>query len=108
MIDRAIDNYFTYLAKFSGLLEQYICLVNRNFRKVYGDILQRMNSLETFISIRFQIIMSSDPKACYIAINMRGLLPKVELEETFHSFMINRSQMKNFSYDLLKHDLSTM
>ena len=102
-IDRAIDNYFTYFAKFSGLLEQYISLVNRNVREVYGDILQRMNSLETFSHNRFQITMSSDPKACYIAINMRGLLPEVELEETFHSFMINDLQMEEFSYDLLKH-----
>ena len=102
-IDKAIDNYFTYFANFPDLLEQYISLVNRNVREVYGDILQRMNSLETFSRNRFQITMSSDPKACYIAINMRGLLPEVELEETFHSFMINGSQMEEFSNDLLKY-----
>ena len=102
-IDIAIDHYFTYFAKFSGLLKQYISLVNRNVREVYGDILQRMNSLETFSHNRFQITMSADPKACYIAINMRGLLPEVELEETFHSFMINGSRMEEFPYDLLEH-----
>lgn len=102
-VDHSTDSFFTYFANHhKDLLKQYIEQINRNVRYVYKNVLENMNSLETLARNRFQITMSSDPKACYVAINMNGLLPEIECDHnTSKAFSISREHIEQFSQDLL-------
>jgi hypothetical protein len=100
--DPVIDHYFTYFAQRSDLLKLYIEQINVNVRKVYKDVLAQMNQLEISGPGRFQVTLSSDPKACYVAINMRGLAPGAESKDGI-PFSITSGRIEKFSQDLLDY-----
>lgn len=79
-VDKSIENFFAYFAGHNDLLKRYIEMVNNNVKKVYELTMDKLNGLQIIQHSRFQITMSSDPKACYVAINMSGLLPDCEEE----------------------------
>lgn len=75
VVDDTTSNFFSYfLGLQQDLIKEYIRLVNTNVRTVYDRTLSMLDSLEVLSRDRFQITTSSDPKACYVALNIRGIL----------------------------------
>ncbi len=105
-VDISTNRFFSYFARhYSNLLKGYVAKINENNRYVYSEILKQLNDLETVGNGRFQITTSSDPKACYVAINMRELLPEAEAEFNSNILAFSKSskEVENFSQDLLDH-----
>lgn len=98
-VDKSVESFFTYFACHNDLLKRYIKMVNENVQSVYDSTLKQLNQLETIEHSRFQITMSSDPKACYVAINMNGLIP--DSEKT--SFTLKIKDIEEFSHILLDY-----
>jgi hypothetical protein len=95
-IDNSTLNFFSYFANLEALLKGYIEQINRNVRFVYTNTLQQLNQLEVSKRSRFQITMSSDPKACYVAINMHGLLSELEQD-----FALKLEEIEKFAADVI-------
>jgi hypothetical protein len=119
-VDISTENFFAYFASLHhDLVKEYIALVNRNVQFVYQETQQQLNRLETANNGRFQITTSSDPKACYVAINMHGLIPAVEVPtikytytdgkppcgysiNEFPTFSVTEDDISKFANDLLE------
>lgn len=97
-VDSLTTDFFSFFSRFSASTRRYIQLINRNARFVYEAILQQLNGLEVFNRSRFQITMSSDPNACYVALNMNGLLPDVN-----SGFSLKTEDIEKFAADLLQY-----
>lgn len=78
-VDPAIESFFNFFLIFNQeQLKQYIQEINKNVRFVYQETLKSLDFLEVLNREKFNITMSSDLQACYVAINMNGLIPSVE------------------------------
>lgn len=97
-VDSSTINFFSYFFTLNKLTKKYISQVNRNVRFVYAHIIEQFNDLEILNRSRFQITMSSDPKTCYVALNMRGLLPDVD-----SGFSLKTRDIERFSEELLRY-----
>jgi hypothetical protein len=75
VVDLSNLRYFSLFFSMNDLLKQYVIMVNENVRFVYKEIIAQFRQIETIDQRRFQITMSTDPKACYVALNMNSLLP---------------------------------
>jgi hypothetical protein len=96
-VDLSTTNFFTYFVWHRALIKNYFDRINRNVRYVYNKILDKFNKLEASNKGRFQITMSSDPKACYIALNMNGLLPEID-----QGFSFTNHDVEQFAVDVMK------
>ncbi|MBP6103558.1 MAG: hypothetical protein KA508_00585 [Gammaproteobacteria bacterium] len=105
VVDPAIDSFFSFFCQFNDCqLKEYIQSINRNVRFVYKEVLKSLDHLEVLDRDRFSITMSSDPKSCYVAINMNGLIPSVEqdhfnVEGSDFYFMLEENLTERLSVD---------
>ncbi len=93
--DPSTVNFFSYFALHPQLMQDYIEIVNRNVRNFYKQVVEQLNSLEVINRGRFQITMSTDPKACYVGLNMKGLISEDE------NFTLSMEVVENLSSDIL-------
>lgn len=104
MIDQSTAQFFSYfILHHADLLKLYLTKINENNRYVYTETIKQLDELETIDINRFRITTSSDPKACYVAINMHGLLFENTYGSGQLSFRRTSEEIESFSQDVLDH-----
>jgi len=98
IVDESTIDFFSYFINQRSAAANYIQLINRNVHFVYTTILRLLNQLEVAQHSRLQITMSSDARACYVALNLTGLLPEVD-----DGFKSSVDKIEEFSADVLKY-----
>ncbi len=82
-----------------GIFRDYVNIVNNNTKVLYSKVTSKLSELETLKTQYFQITMSSDPKACYIALNVNGLL---SVPISYPGFSIKIEKVENFLKSLFR------
>lgn len=104
MMDQLTTRFFSYFMSYhADLLKSYLEMVNKNNRHVYVETIKQLDKLETIGINRFCITTSSDPKACYVAINMHSLLFENTSGSGQLSFRRTSEEIESFSQDVLDH-----
>ncbi|HRA42795.1 MAG TPA: hypothetical protein PLV31_03795 [Gammaproteobacteria bacterium] len=97
-VDQATVRFFSYFYNNADELKKYIGMINRNTRYVYDNIMKQFDELEVLSRQYFQITMSSDPRACYIALNVNGLIAVTNRDLT-----LKEKKVGIFLADLLQY-----
>lgn len=98
IIDFSTAGYFTYFLNKKLLLNSYISQINNNVRFVYYETNKMLSNLEIINRRLLQLTLSSDPKACYIALNMNGLLAEVDA-----NFSMGKKDIEKFAKDVVEY-----
>lgn len=78
-------HYFSYFFLQDGLIKNYINLIKLYNMNLYSAITTQLDELDVGTQQRFQLTISSDMRACYVALNMHGLLPAIDAGFNFSS-----------------------
>lgn len=90
-------NFFSYFMTQTTLIKEYLALINQNVRFVYEQATQQFSRLETVPNQGlFQLTMSTDPRACYVAWSLKGAF-----SDSFHEFYFEPHTLEGFSQDVL-------
>ena len=97
-VDDTTLRFFSYFYQYADDHQQYIKSINHNTRYVYKSVMKQLDQLEVLSRERFQLTLSSDPSACYIALNASGWVGIVN-----EDFRLTEKGMEKFLEDLLEH-----
>ena len=97
-VDDTTLRFFSYFYQCADDLRQYIKIINSNTRCVYDSVMRQLDQLEVLSRERFQLTLSSDQSACYIALNVNGWVGIVNKD-----FRLTEKEMEKFLKDLLIH-----
>ena len=97
-VDDTTLRFFSYFYQYADDHQQYIKSINHNTRYVYKSVMEQLDQLEVLSRERFQLTLSSDPSACYIALNASGWVGIVN-----EDFRLTEKGMEKFLEDLLEH-----
>ena len=98
VVDKSTLDYFSDFQKNNQYNLKYLEKINSNTRYVYQKVVEQLNELELLERKRFRITMSSDPKSCYIALNLRGLLPSID-----STFKYTVKDIQGLATDILQY-----
>lgn len=97
-VDRSTINFFISFINSPPLLLNYVSVIKRNCYEVYVDTLQELDKLKTHTHDRCQLTVSSDRGACYVGLNMRGLVSAAD-----NAFSLNSENIEAFLEEMLTH-----
>ncbi len=87
-----------FFASCYPLVESYIQVIRQNVHYVYQQIVAHQRQLELLNNNHFQLTLSNDEGACYVALNLEGLLTVGD-----SAFQYNTTNIEGFSKRILQN-----
>jgi hypothetical protein len=72
--------YFSYFLR-NNSVRLYLEVINRNVQSLYKKTLLLAQQQEVLVFDHFQLTLQQDDKACYVALNMKGLAAQFPVED---------------------------